>query len=520
MKKRSPPPSTPNLLPFNELPPSPSPSQAEYVPIPKKVVQAGQAFLGVNFNSYELLRAHLFALMNDSRLQPHDQERAQHFLTQLDNKATRTLVTQAFNFAYHDIPEHYPVVGEEYRESTRYIRAGLHLEKQKFGTRPAPGKPTVDEAMKAILRQDPLAINSINSADEATPAVTAIGLEIEERHNRAIEAIQKRLTKHNYVGNMEGRYIEEPNSFQFSGYLPMLRIRVSEYLEDYGLQRMETSRGKLEFSGKHREEALQALRELATTRFLLMYERKYWENGELKYDVIRTIRPLLVITEGWEALNRKERNAVADGQTSPEADEKLRWLGIEVSPIFVDQINTYFVLKPANWRQEITLHWTKNDHLYKQIGTPSKYTFRFIEYLFWQFREKSEANLPPVIKREWEAMAYALKVSESSIKRNKAQARGILRKCYRIAQEMGYLSDFDMGEEHDTLTLNPDRFIQANERERQIEEIEAQNSSAKQARLLASADAHDTPDYPPGGATLAEAPPLPSDDNEDDDELY
>lgn len=148
----------------------------------------------------------------------------------------------------------------------------------------------------------------------------------------------------------------QDNAFFFKGHLPAIKFRASEYLDAYGVGKRETERGRYEYNANERAEAL---RDLHDKSKLFAYDRKYWVidkkgRNEEHYDVIRTVRPLITITEGYQALTRSERDQVIYGD--PQAvDEKLTVIALKPCPALVDQITRYFVLKPANYRQEIRL---------------------------------------------------------------------------------------------------------------------------------------------------------------------
>ena len=79
----------------------------------------------------------------------------------------------------------------------------------------------------------------------------------------------------------------------------------SDYFEAYGLKRM----GDGSYHGHEADIALEALETLQKSR-TVYYRRKRW-TGEgkarrLVYDVIKTTRPLISITKGWQGLSREE----------------------------------------------------------------------------------------------------------------------------------------------------------------------------------------------------------------------
>ena len=332
------------------------------------------------------------------------------------------------------------------RAAAPLVKAGLHIENQKWGHRPKPYQQSLFDGLSDDV-----------SKDIQEKSISVIGIDITQAQNQALHAIQALLTKTNYRGNVKGGDIIDAG-FKFSGYLPAIGFTPAEYLEAYGVEKILTGRGKEEFNTRERTRALQALVELAKKQFLFVYNRWYWKvddkTKKRKWvsDRIQTIAPLIRITEGWEALSRIENVILDEGGSTKAIDAKLKAIAIMPAPIMVQDINRYFVLKPANWAQELRLLGHK----------PSVFTYRFIEWLFSQAEEKRRHKDALVINIGLMALAYKLRMGAYVRTRQSKRIRQILAKSYKIAKDLGYLKSYStvQGETMDLerLELNPEKY--------------------------------------------------------------
>jgi hypothetical protein len=340
----------------------------------------------------------------------------------------------------------WPVYKDTARAAAPLVKASLHTENQKWGIRPEPKQRGLFDALLDDTQKD-----------IKEKSIEVIGIDITQAQNQALEAIQNILTRTNYEGNVPGTDIIDAG-FKFSGRLPAIEFKPAEYLEAYGVEKILTGRGKEEFNTRERTRALQALVELAKKQFLFVYKRWYWkENEKTKkrewvHDRIQTISPLFRITEGWEALNRIEGMTLDGGGSTKAIDAKFRAIAIEPAPIMVQDINRYFVLKPANWAQELKLLEHK----------PSVFTYRLIEWLMSQAEEKRRHKDVLVINIGLEALAYKLRMGAYVKTRQHKRIKQILVKSYKTAKELGYLSGYATvrGETMDLerLELNPEKY--------------------------------------------------------------
>jgi hypothetical protein len=157
-------------------------------------------------------------------------------------------------------------------------------------------------------------------------------------------------------------------------------------------------------------------------------------------------------------LTRLERDTVLKDKSTDSTNEKLRYIAIEPCPILIDQLDTYFILKPANYREEIAL-------TSKQFKV-SKYIYLFIDYLMVQAELKRRHNQPLIIRISLEELAYKLRLESYVKTRNYKRIRQILNNACKVAKEIGYLLDYRTTEgvtkeEVEEFILNPPKFIRA-----------------------------------------------------------
>jgi hypothetical protein len=328
------------------------------------------------------------------------------------------------------------------------VKTSLHTELQKFGEKPIP---SIFDRLSERTRQEVVKYK-----------IEVVGIAHTQAQQQALFAIQKLLHDTNYRGNVLGSdYNGQDNAFWFRGYLPALEFKTSKYLEAYGVGKRKTSRGKIEFNVNERREALQALKDLAIKMNLFIYEKIYWiinKKGKKEQHRARieTIAPLIRITRGWDALTKKESQALNKQEETSKTDDKLIAIGIEPCPILIDQIDTYFILKPANYREEIALT--------SEEFKVSKYTYLFIDYLMAQAELKRRKKQELVITIALENLAYKLRLATYVKKRYFKRIRQILNNSCKLAKALGYLLEYKISEgekDMQKFILNPPKFDRA-----------------------------------------------------------
>lgn len=302
-----------------------------------------------------------------------------------------------------------------------YFRGSMHVELQKFKNR--------DRTTQLMLGETEV---------QEMEAIDTHGLDFTNSQYRALDAIQKLLDKTGYKGNIPGETISS-TAFKWEGFLPRLSVTYSDYFEAYGLEK----RGDQYYQGSQAQEAIQALRSLAETR-RMSYVRKRWTGkgrGRRRVnDVIRVTKPLVSFIEGFQGLTEEETALIVEGGDLPE--KRQTRLVIDISPILVDQIDTFFLLKPTRLHNEI-----------KQLLGGKKYSKSITTFLYWLMTKNKK-----VIKISRARLAERLRLDYLIEQRKPTLLDTRLQEAFQVAKELEYLLDYR--EELTGLlvfTLNPAR---------------------------------------------------------------
>lgn len=284
-------------------------------------------------------------------------------------------------------------------------RAGMYAELQKFGQ----------------TQRQQLSLWPDQGSEEADRAVTVSGLDLTVSQNKAYSAIQILLDKTDYQGHRPGQETYS-SAFQWRGALPQLAIRHSEYFEAYGLSR----KGDGSYYGHQADEALAALRSLQESR-TVYYERKHYEGRKKLTDIIKATAPLIKLTEltAYQDLEEEEAEQIKAGQDIPEK-ARARGLLIEPSPLLVDSIDSFFLLKP------VTLH----TEIQQLLGSKrvSRTLSLFIEWLL----TKNTAT----VKARKELLIDKLRLRSYVERRHRQQAESKLQEAFQVAKDLQYLLDW------------------------------------------------------------------------------
>ena len=218
-------------------------------------------------------------------------------------------------------------------EKTNWTKASLHMAKHLFGQE--------KNGLSAILEQ--AAANETSSGNDPAGLidnVKVIGMESTLRENRALHTVQTLLTRTDYKGNVEGKAAHRTdNVFHFEGYLPTIAFTIPEYLDAYGAPKKDYGRGREEYHPEERKAALQALINLAKNLVVFDYTREYRDaKNKPRREVVRAIRPVIA-----------DLNIV-----KPEDAKKTSHLELKPCFVLVDQIETYFYMKPTDLYKELT----------------------------------------------------------------------------------------------------------------------------------------------------------------------
>ena len=175
-----------------------------------------------------------------------------------------------------------------------------------------------------------------------------IGSDMTMGQRRAIHALYILLHDRGYRPD-EARDETTPTGYKVTWH--SLIFTPIEYLEAYGLERAASGR----ISRAQRDDALEALNELARQPRQISYQRVYWEKpssgrGYSKRKAERLVYtgPLLTVTKAYSGLEGDE----IDSPEPPDA-KRLQALKISLHSILTDQIDSYFFLQPRDWYQQL-----------------------------------------------------------------------------------------------------------------------------------------------------------------------
>jgi hypothetical protein len=280
-----------------------------------------------------------------------------------------------------------------------HYKASLHTELQKFGS--------IDR------------LSLLDPQPEEEP-VQITGLDLTTSQDKALHAIQILLDRTDHKGNRPG---QTAHSEGYQGHrVPRLAIEYGDYFEAYGLEPATDG-----WTRQHKL-ALEALRDLAEPRRIVYKRKRYTGTGNQRRrvaDAIAVHSPLITFVEAYEGLEPDEEAAFDRGEDIPA--KRARRFIIDCHPVLIDQIETFYALKPERFHEEI-----KELH---PGGKISETIPRFISLLLtvdletWQI---SEDNL-----------LEKLRLYESFYQhRNKSRIRKRIKQACEDAQELGYLLDW------------------------------------------------------------------------------
>jgi len=310
-----------------------------------------------------------------------------------------------------------------------YYKAALQLENQKFGRD--------DNIIRQYLLEE-----DINPEDKEYIVNHGIN-NLTKNEDRALSAIQILLDKTNYQGNIEGKIIES-SAYKWTGYIPRLSITYSDYYEAYGL-----TKSKDQYEGKQRQEALYALKSLSQPKRIWYETKKTDKFGKTKADIVRVTMPLITFAESYKDLEEEEADKVKAGQDLPE--KRQTKLVIEISPLMVYQIDSWYLLKPTTLHSEI-----------QALYPGRNYSPAILAFINWLLTlDKS------VIRISRDKLAIKINLGKYLEDKRQNLLNKRIQEALQTALTLGYLTKYEvtpLGVFE--LTLNPDRCKRINRKRR------------------------------------------------------
>jgi len=276
----------------------------------------------------------------------------------------------------------------------------------------------------------------------------------------ALFAIQKLLHATNYKGNEDAIKVAA-DDYKYFGYLPVLKFTLADFKWAFGVATFTRNDGRTEFSVEGSRQAIAALLSLAKRVHLINFRYAEWDEDiptdkrtkkNAKYRVVKTTDTLIKVAFGWENLTEEESEKVIQDEHTPGTDKKSNFIAIRPSILLINQLNDYYLMKHADYRQRIK----------KLVKRRSKYLDRFIDFLILTASKKSERRTKQ-IRIGWKDLAYKVGFADDLNRRKISRARSRLIQCYEIAKEANYLRSFEIDKQgktaiYDVLNLNPEMF--------------------------------------------------------------
>jgi len=281
------------------------------------------------------------------------------------------------------------------------VKVTVHSTILKLGQQPDPTRPHLKNRM-----------SNINVTIEASSKHTKVfGFDLSYAQDRALFAVQVLLDETNYQGNAPVVKLNKSARYRYDSTLPVLEIKTADFLRAYGVKQTKTHRG-MEFSPQGRRVAISALKDLAMDEYLVVYEKSFVVNPKSKKKMwrktlVEDVAPLIAV------------NILANGRT----------LKIIPNPVLVDQIESYFILKPRGF--------------FDLVPGKDIVAARFLDYLLWQGEMKRRSkDLNWEIRISVDVLAWYLRLNAMLNARKTGAIREKLIQLYKLGVNLGYLASY------------------------------------------------------------------------------
>lgn len=282
------------------------------------------------------------------------------------------------------------------------------------------------------------------------------GVILNQSQGRVLEGILKAFTGTNYEGDLQkdkataltevysdtptaGETLSKGDNAPYKNIktIPVVRLTQAQIIELSGYDLKSQRQGD-------KQDVIEALTFLATNQFCFYWVRLKYENG----------KPIKDKSGDWVKEEVMEVGTLLRVKTIRDQTGLLQYYEIHPSAPVLDQVNSYFLLVPNNWRDEV-----------KQITgkRASSYTYELLLWLRLQYEQirrynsnggKNRNPKPFKISKSWEDMAIALKMPETMYKANRKRASAIIQEAYSVGIKLGYLIRVENNGATDTLYLN------------------------------------------------------------------
>jgi hypothetical protein len=331
--------------------------------------------------------------------------------------------------------------------NNNHTKIAIHTVNQFYG----------DSKQLTIFSEEKIDAFSIATGLSITNKPESYGVVLNQAQRKVFEGILKAFTDTNYKGDKEidkftslqevmntgsgtmREAIKKP--YQNIDKIPVVKLTQAQIIGLSGYDLKSQRQGD-------KQDVIEALSFLATNQFCFYWVRLKTEKG----------KPVKDKRGDWVKEEVMEVGTLLRIKTVRDQTGLLQYYEIHPSAPLIDQVNSYFLLVPNNWRDEVKELTGKR---------ASSYTYELLFWLRLQYEQIRRYNKsggkyrkPKLFKitKSWEDVAIALKMPESMYKANRKRASKIIQEAYSVAIKLGYLVSVDNNGATDILYLNEDYY--------------------------------------------------------------
>lgn len=358
----------------------------------------------------------------------------------IEGEIEEILLTPGYPIPYLAISLLYPGLDTKAEEPKRkYNKIAIHTVSQFYGDNKQLSAFS-DSKIENFKKATGLTIS--NRPD-------SYGVVLNQAQRRVLEGILKAFTDTDYKGD----YAIDKNNYPETEYpvnkvagaysniekIPVVQLTQAEIIK---LSGYDTTQGD-------KVDVIEALSFLGTKQFCFYWVRLKKDNKG---------KPVKDKNGAWAMEEVMEVGSLFRVKYITTAEGRLDYYEIHPSAPVLDQVNTYFLLVPNNWREEVK-------ELTGKRG--SSYTYELLLWLRLQYEHIRQYNKaggkkrkakPMEINKSWEEIAVALKMPETMYKANRKRASKIIQDAYTVAIKLGYLLKVENNGIVDTLFLNEEYY--------------------------------------------------------------
>lgn len=331
-------------------------------------------------------------------------------------------------------------------EVEKHTKIAIHTVSQFYGDNKQLSMFS-DEKIDAF--KDATGLNLTNRPD-------SYGVVLNQAQRKVFEGILKAFTDTNYKGDEQkdkATALKEVYSnteisaktlvkgenapYRNIDTIPVVKLTQAQIIDLSGYDLKSQRQGD-------KQDVIEALSFLATNQFCFYWIRLKTDNG----------KPVKDKSGDYVKEEVMEVGTLLRIKTVRDQTGLLQYYEIHPSAPLLDQVNSYFLLVPNNWRDEV-----------KQITgkRASSYTYELLLWLRLQYEQirrynkggsKNRNPKPFKISKSWEDVAIALKMPETMYKANRKRASKIIKEAYSVAIKLNYLVSVDNNGATDILYLN------------------------------------------------------------------